>query len=109
MRAAIFVPAPDYPEDWDWAYEVEAAVLLRAGFSVEARDWTDAGDLSGFDLVMPLTRGGPADSSNTLVSFLYNFGVMRMRVGFGSAVGVILFCICVTFAFTYKRWMMRDD
>ena len=37
------------------------------------------------------------------------FGVMRMRVGFGSAIGVILFCICVTFAFTYKRWMMRDD
>ena len=67
------------------------------------------GSLQLFDLVMPLTRGGPADSSNTIVSFLYNFGVMRMRVGFGSAVGVILFCICVTFAFTYKRWMMRDD
>ncbi|GEP59693.1 carbohydrate ABC transporter permease [Reyranella soli] len=67
------------------------------------------GSLQLFDLIMPLTRGGPADSSNTIVSFLYNFGVMRMRVGFGSAVGVILFCICVTFAFTYKRWMMRDD
>ena len=58
MRAAIFVPAPDYPEDWDWAYEVEAAVLLRAGFSVEARDWTDPGDLGGFDLVMPLVAWG---------------------------------------------------
>ena len=32
-----------------------------------------------------------------------------MRVGFGSAVGVILFVICVTFAFSYKRWFMRDD
>jgi glutathione synthase/RimK-type ligase-like ATP-grasp enzyme len=58
VRAAIFAPAPDYPEDWDWAYEVEAAVLLRAGFSVEARDWTDPGDLSGFDLVMPLVAWG---------------------------------------------------
>ncbi len=58
MRAAIFVPAPDYPEDWDWAYEVEAAVLLRAGFSVEARDWTDPGDLADFDLVMPLVAWG---------------------------------------------------
>jgi raffinose/stachyose/melibiose transport system permease protein len=67
------------------------------------------GSLQLFDLVMPLTRGGPADSSNTMVSFLYNFGVMRMRVGYGSAIGVILFCICATFAFTYKRWMMRDD
>ena len=58
MRAAIFVPAPDYPEEWDWAYEVEAAVLLRAGFSVEARPWTEAGDLGGFDLVSPLVAWG---------------------------------------------------
>lgn len=58
MRAAIFVPAPDYPEEWDWAYEVEAAVLLRAGFSVEARPWTDPGEFAGFDLVMPLVAWG---------------------------------------------------
>jgi glutathione synthase/RimK-type ligase-like ATP-grasp enzyme len=58
VRAAIFVPAPDYPEDWDWAYEVEAAVLLRAGFSVEARPWTGPGELAGFDLVMPLVAWG---------------------------------------------------
>ena len=67
------------------------------------------GSLQLFDLVMPLTRGGPADASHTIVSFLYTFGVMRMRVGFGSAVGVILFLICATFAFTYKRWFMRDE
>ena len=58
MRAAIFIPDPDYPEEFDWAYEVEAAVLLRAGFSVEARSWTEAGDLSDFDLVMPLVAWG---------------------------------------------------
>src|SRR6516225_8405129 len=67
------------------------------------------GSLQLFDLVMPLTRGGPADSSNTLVSFLYNNGISRMRVGYGSAIGVILFVFCVTFAFTYKRWFMRDE
>lgn len=67
------------------------------------------GSLQLFDLVMPLTRGGPADSSNTMVSFLYNHGVSRMRVGYGSAIGVILFVICVTFAITYKRWFMRNE
>ncbi|MGL4324357.1 MAG: carbohydrate ABC transporter permease [Beijerinckiaceae bacterium] len=67
------------------------------------------GSLQLFDLVMPLTRGGPADSSHTMVSFLYTFGVTRIRVGFGSAVGVILFLICVIFAFTYKRWFMRHE
>jgi raffinose/stachyose/melibiose transport system permease protein len=67
------------------------------------------GSLQLFDLVMPLTGGGPADSSNTMVSFLYNNGISRMRVGYGSAIGVILFVICVIFAFTYKRWFMRDE
>lgn len=67
------------------------------------------GSLQLFDLVMPLTRGGPADSSNTMVSFLYNHGISRMRVGYGSAIGVILFVICVSFAITYKRWFMRNE
>ena len=67
------------------------------------------GSLQLFDLIMPLTRGGPADSTQTMVSFLYTHGVMRMRVGYGSAIGVILFVICVVFAFTYKRWMLRND
>lgn len=58
MRSLILVPAPDFPEDWDWAYEVEAGVLLRAGFSVEARPWTEAGDLGVFDLIMPLVAWG---------------------------------------------------
>ncbi len=38
-----------------------------------------------------------------MVTYLYNFGVTRMRIGFGSAVGVVLFVICVRFAFGYKR------
>ena len=66
------------------------------------------GSLQLFDMIMPLTKGGPADSTQTLVTFLYSFGIMRMRVGFGSAVGVVLFAICVIFAFTYKRLAFRD-
>lgn len=58
MKAALLVPAPDYPEEWDWAYEVEAAVLMCADFSVEARPWSDVGDLGGFDVVMPLVAWG---------------------------------------------------
>ena len=65
------------------------------------------GSLQLFDMIMPLTKGGPADSTQTLVTFLYTFGIMRMRVGFGSAVGVVLFAICVVFAFSYKRLTFR--
>jgi raffinose/stachyose/melibiose transport system permease protein len=67
------------------------------------------GSMQLFDVIMPLTQGGPADSSQTMVTFLYLFGFTRMRVGFGSAVGVILFAICSTFAFTYQRLVLRNE
>ena len=67
------------------------------------------GSLQLFDIVVPLTGGGPFDTTHTMVSFLYYFGITRMRVGFGSAVGVVLFIICVTFAFGYRRAFMRND
>ena len=53
------------------------------------------GSLQLFDIIVPLTGGGPFDTTHTMVSFLYYFGITRMRVGFGSAVGVALFVICV--------------
>ena len=67
------------------------------------------GALQLFDVIVPLTGGGPFETTNTMVSFLYYFGITRMRIGFGSAVGVVLFAICVSFAFGYRRWFMRDD
>ena len=67
------------------------------------------GSIQLFDIIMPLTKGGPSDSTQTMVTFLYGYGVTRMQIGFGSAVGVVLFIICVLFAFGYKRALMRDD
>jgi glutathione synthase/RimK-type ligase-like ATP-grasp enzyme len=58
MRIAVLVPAADYPEPWQWAYDVEAGALESAGAEVEPAVWTDADDLSGFDLVLPLVAWG---------------------------------------------------
>jgi len=67
------------------------------------------GSLQAFDLVMALTRGGPSNSTHTMVSYLYNFGVTRMDIGFGSAVGVVLFVLCAGFAWGSRRWMLRTS
>ncbi len=67
------------------------------------------GSLQFFDMIVSLTGGGPLNTTHTMVSFLYYFGIGRMRVGFGSTVGVVLFILCVVVAFTYKRFLMRDD
>ncbi len=58
IKAAVLVPAPDYPMDWDWTYDIEAAALTRGGFAVEPRPWADSGDLSEFAVVLPLVAWG---------------------------------------------------
>ena len=58
IRAAVLVPAPEFPEAWGWAYEVEAEVLRRGGFCVEPRPWNDPGELDGFDIILPLVAWG---------------------------------------------------
>ncbi|WP_194954390.1 ATP-grasp domain-containing protein [Sphingopyxis solisilvae] len=57
-RVAILVPAPDYYEKWQPAFARKAAALTAAGLIVEQRVWTDPGDLSGYDLILPLFAWG---------------------------------------------------
>jgi raffinose/stachyose/melibiose transport system permease protein len=76
-------------------------IILSVFFSI-------LGSLHLFDLVFVLTGGGPLNTSQSVVSYLYTFGIQRMRVGFGSAVGVILFIICVLVMVFYKRIFMRE-
>jgi len=58
MRIAVLVPDPDYPEPWRWAFDVEAQALIDAGADVRPLAWTQADDLSGFDLILPLVAWG---------------------------------------------------
>jgi glutathione synthase/RimK-type ligase-like ATP-grasp enzyme len=58
LRIAVLVPAPDYPEPWRWAFDVEADALVAAGAEVEPVAWTEAQDFGGFDLVLPLVAWG---------------------------------------------------
>ena len=80
---------------------IRHAIILSLFFSI-------LGALQLFDLIIPMTNGGPSHSSHSIVSYLYTFGISRMRIGFGSAIGVILFIGCVFFAFTYQNALMKD-
>jgi glutathione synthase/RimK-type ligase-like ATP-grasp enzyme len=58
MHIAVLVPDPDYPEPWRWTFDVEADALKKAGCSVDPIAWTKVGDISSYDLVMPLVAWG---------------------------------------------------
>ncbi len=76
--------------------------LIRSALAVTAF-FAITGSLQLFDLIVPLTNGGPNNASLTIVGFLYQFGVTRMRIGFGSAVSIVLFAICVVVSIIYQR------
>jgi raffinose/stachyose/melibiose transport system permease protein len=75
---------------------IRSALAVTAFFAI-------TGSLQLFDLIVPLTNGGPNNASLTIVGFLYQFGVTRMRIGFGSAVSIVLFIICVAVSIIYQR------
>ena len=80
MRIAILVPEPDYPEPWDWTYDAEAAALARHGVTVEPQPWTDPGDLSGYDLVLPLVAWGYHHHYGPWLRLLNRFDAERLPV-----------------------------
>jgi raffinose/stachyose/melibiose transport system permease protein len=54
--------------------------------------------LQAFDVVWSLTGGGPSGATSTLVSYLYEDGIGSFRMGFGAAVGVVVFALTLVVA-----------
>jgi raffinose/stachyose/melibiose transport system permease protein len=67
------------------------------------------GSFQQFVLIWILTQGGPANASQVISSYLYKFGILGMRLGYGSAVAVLLFSVTLTFSLLYQFFFMRKD
>ena len=81
---------------------IRSAIVISVFFAI-------TGALQLFDLIIPLSNGGPSHSSHTVVTFLYQFGILRMKLGFGGAVSVLLFIACVVVALAYRRILFRVE
>jgi raffinose/stachyose/melibiose transport system permease protein len=67
------------------------------------------GALQLFDLVWVTTGGGPVDASNTMATYMVDWGFERFQLGYGSAIAVILFVIALIVALAYQRFVLRRD
>ncbi|RRD46936.1 carbohydrate ABC transporter permease [Tessaracoccus sp. OH4464_COT-324] len=67
------------------------------------------GSLQLFDMVWILTKGGPANATTTMATFLINEGTKRSNYGIAGAASVILFIIALTCSVFYQRFVMRSD
>lgn len=80
MRIAVLVPDPEYPEPWEWAFDVEADALRKHGAIVHAVPWTDPDDLSEYDLVLPLVAWGYHQDYGPWLRLLNRFDAERLPV-----------------------------
>lgn len=67
------------------------------------------GSLQLFDMVWILTKGGPANSTMTMATYLINQGTNRSLYGYASAVAVLLFGISLVLAALYQYFVLRRD
>lgn len=65
--------------------------------------------LKGFDILYIMTGGGPFHSSNTLAFFMYEESFKKYRMGYGSAISVVLFLIALSIIYLYFRQLRKLD
>lgn len=67
------------------------------------------GSLQVFAIVWIMSQGGPASASETMATYLYRFGFVRFYLGYGSAVAVVMFLICISFSLIYQKVFKEQD
>ncbi len=65
--------------------------------------------LRAFDLMFVLTRGGPAGTTETLTLYAYRSLFQTLQIGFGSAVGVVVFALVMAVAWAYLAAQRDED
>jgi len=67
------------------------------------------GSIQQFILVWIMTRGGPVNASETLATYMYRFGFVRFQLGYGSAVAIFMFLLCLIFSLIYQSLTRKPD
>jgi len=77
-------------------------LLISVFFSV-------VGSFQIFDIIWAMGKGDPVNSAETMVTYLYKFGLQRFNIGYGSAVAVTIFLLCLVFSIFYNRQMFKGE
>lgn len=92
---------------WKQTLHIVLPMLRPATVVVVALSVINA--LKGFDILYIMTGGGPFHSSNTLAFFMYEESFKKYRMGYGSAISVVLFLIALSIIFLYFRQLRKLD
>jgi len=67
------------------------------------------GSLQQFVLIWIMTKGGPVNASEVMATYMYRFGFVRFWLGYGCAVAIVMFLICLIFSLVFQRMARQPD
>jgi multiple sugar transport system permease protein len=65
--------------------------------------------LKVFDVIMSITRGGPANASQTLNTWAFNLSFISLDFGLGAAASDILMVVVLIFGLIYLRYAVKEE
>jgi len=65
-------------------------------------------NISHFDYNYLMTKGGPSDATNVLGTFIYQTAFSTFRLGYASAIGVLMLFVCCIFGIIYMSLVLRE-
>jgi raffinose/stachyose/melibiose transport system permease protein len=78
-----------------WGRFRYVTVPLLAGTTRTAVLLSVIGSLKYFDLIWIMTGGGPSNATDVLATYMYDIAFKRSRLGYGSAIAVVLFLLAL--------------
>jgi raffinose/stachyose/melibiose transport system permease protein len=81
---------------------MRTSVQLSVFFSI-------IGSFQLFDIVWAMGKGDPVNAGETIVTYMYKIGLQRFNIGYGGAIAVCIFLICLVFNIFYQKMLFRED
>lgn len=70
---------------------------------------TCIGSLKFFDLIYTMTQGGPGNRTQVLATWLYFNGFDYLKMGYASAIGMVLLGMCLLLTFLINKFIKIED
>jgi len=119
MALILLAGLQSIPEELYEASSLDGASPLRAFFTVTLPLLQGAimvslvlrtlGALQAFDIIFPMTGGGPGNATETFAFYVYENTFQFLNFGYGAALSVILLLLALGFAAVYYRALAPRD